>query len=328
MEKKIDLLVSVSGKNNEVVEKDTILFLWTLKDKCSLDNMNVFVVFRDCMPVTANLKKLVEGFEWIHTTVCPLTELDVCREDTSAVTNWMVDNVGQSPWICVSHFDIEFHGDYFAWLLQMIDSGAVMVGRHHDGICTINRAAYKSCGVGFNGVDHFRVKTNINNEYYIVSALHPRCDFNSRNGFCLSLDVGELLELRVATLKWTHIWHRKGDDIGKSELFTHHRSGSRSVVEPRVTLTHNRQYKEITEKAYSMITTLGGDMVIHLTYLPNGLDEGIGDRWRIACMSHVTDFSTTAHHPNYLRSNDTRAVTCSACKATAIFREVRTKERP
>ena len=75
-----------------------------------------------------------------------------------------------------------------------------------------------------------------------------------------------------------------------------------------------------------MITTLGGDYSIHLTYLPNGLNES--DYWRIACMPHVTDFSTTAHHPNYLRSNDTRAVTCSACKATAIFREVRTKERP
>lgn len=75
-----------------------------------------------------------------------------------------------------------------------------------------------------------------------------------------------------------------------------------------------------------MITTLGGDAVIHLTYRPNGMDEG--DNWRIACMPHITDFSTTPHHPNYLRSNDTRAVTCHMCKASPVFKEVQKKERP
>lgn len=75
----------------------------------------------------------------------------------------------------------------------------------------------------------------------------------------------------------------------------------------------------------TQITTLGGDYSIHLTYLPNGRDEG---NWRIACMEHVTDFATCAHQPNYLRSNDTRAVTCPRCKATAIYKEVQKRERP
>lgn len=69
-----------------------------------------------------------------------------------------------------------------------------------------------------------------------------------------------------------------------------------------------------------MITTLGGNTVIHLTYLPNGLDEGPGHGYRIACMEGVTDFRTQAHHPNYLRSDDPRAVTCQACKGTAVFK--------
>lgn len=75
-----------------------------------------------------------------------------------------------------------------------------------------------------------------------------------------------------------------------------------------------------------MIATLGGDYTIHLTYRPNGLDEGVD--WRIACMPDVTDFRHQTHQPNYLRSNDTRAVTCDRCKKTRIFEEVRKKEVP
>ena len=74
------------------------------------------------------------------------------------------------------------------------------------------------------------------------------------------------------------------------------------------------------------ITTLGGDYTIHLTYKPNGMVEG--DIWLIACMPHVTDFRTSSFQPNYLRSNDTRAVTCQECKKTKIFDEVRKKETP
>lgn len=74
-----------------------------------------------------------------------------------------------------------------------------------------------------------------------------------------------------------------------------------------------------------MTSTLGGTTVIHLTYRPNGLDEGT--EWLIACMPDVTDFATSAHHPNYMRSNDTRAVTCHMCRATSVFKQVKAKER-
>jgi hypothetical protein len=69
----------------------------------------------------------------------------------------------------------------------------------------------------------------------------------------------------------------------------------------------------------SQITTLGGDYTVHLTFLPRGLDEG--GVWLIACMPNITDFRTTSHHPNYLRSDDPRAVTCPACKNTTTFKE-------
>ena len=72
------------------------------------------------------------------------------------------------------------------------------------------------------------------------------------------------------------------------------------------------------------IQSLGGTSVIHLTYRPNGLD---GEQWLIACMPQVTDFKTSAHQPNYLRSNDTRAVNCKMCMVTSIFKQVQAKER-
>lgn len=74
-----------------------------------------------------------------------------------------------------------------------------------------------------------------------------------------------------------------------------------------------------------MITTLGGNYVIHLTYKPNGMDEG--GEFVIACMPNTLDFKTSAHQPNFLRSNDTRAVTCPQCKKTAIFAEMQKRER-
>ena len=76
----------------------------------------------------------------------------------------------------------------------------------------------------------------------------------------------------------------------------------------------------------SQITTLGGNYVIHLTYKPNGLDEG--SDWLIACMPQVVDMRFAPHQPNYLRSNDTRAVTCPECKKTRIFKEIRKREVP
>ena len=41
--------------------------------------------------------------------------------------------------------------------------------------------------------------------------------------------------------------------------------------------------------------------------------------WRIACMPHMKEFHATAYHPNYHRTNDTRAATCPACKKTKDF---------
>lgn len=75
-----------------------------------------------------------------------------------------------------------------------------------------------------------------------------------------------------------------------------------------------------------MITTLGGGpTIVHLTY---NMDEGSDTpEWRIACMPHVTDFATAAHHHNYLRSNDTRATNCQACAATAVFKRIKARER-
>lgn len=74
------------------------------------------------------------------------------------------------------------------------------------------------------------------------------------------------------------------------------------------------------------ITTLGGDYTIHLTYRPNGLDEG--DVWLIACNPTISNFRSNSYQPNYLRSNDTRAVTCAECRKTRVFEEVRKKETP
>lgn len=73
------------------------------------------------------------------------------------------------------------------------------------------------------------------------------------------------------------------------------------------------------------IVTLGGDYTIHLTYRPEGLDEGA--TWLIACMPDVTNFRSSTHQPNYLRSNDTRAVTCQECKKTQVFKDVQKRER-
>jgi hypothetical protein len=40
----------------------------------------------------------------------------------------------------------------------------------------------------------------------------------------------------------------------------------------------------------------------------------VGAEWRIACMPGMVEFHQTKFHPNYMRTNDARAVTCPACK--------------
>lgn len=44
------------------------------------------------------------------------------------------------------------------------------------------------------------------------------------------------------------------------------------------------------------------------------------DPERIACMPHMQEFHSTKYHPNYQRTNDPRAVTCPACKATGEYK--------
>lgn len=51
------------------------------------------------------------------------------------------------------------------------------------------------------------------------------------------------------------------------------------------------------------------------------------DPERIACMPNMTEFHATAHHPNYQRSNDVRAVTCPSCMDTDAYRKVRRRDR-
>lgn len=67
----------------------------------------------------------------------------------------------------------------------------------------------------------------------------------------------------------------------------------------------------------------GGQIVVHLTYRENRHNG----EWRIACMPMVGNFATSAHHTNYHRSNDTRAVTCDRCKATDTYKQVKSTER-
>jgi hypothetical protein len=45
---------------------------------------------------------------------------------------------------------------------------------------------------------------------------------------------------------------------------------------------------------------------------------------QIACMPNMIEFHLTQYHPTYHRSNDTRAVTCPACKRTDIFKRTET----
>lgn len=46
---------------------------------------------------------------------------------------------------------------------------------------------------------------------------------------------------------------------------------------------------------------------------------------RIACMPGMQEFHATPHHPNYQRTNDPRAVSCSACKKTDSYKQARAR---
>ncbi len=50
------------------------------------------------------------------------------------------------------------------------------------------------------------------------------------------------------------------------------------------------------------------------------LMHNISGEWRVACMPNMVEFHRTPYHPEVTRTDDRRAVTCPACKRSAIFK--------
>lgn len=222
----VDLIVCIAG-DEKGLRLYVPLFLDSLRQHCSLANVNVFIVLRECNMVPSDVYKVVKdsGFQIL---ICPLpTYVGSCREDTSRVCDWMVENCGSSPWFVITHFDVQFKGDYIRWLRNHVGD-VDMIGTHHDGIVAMSRSSYSQCQVGFAGVDNFSVHRNGNNDLYLVPGWHKVRTHDL--GPCLCLDVGELLSLRVATLKMRHLWLNTCDhheDMASGVcLFTHYRNGS------------------------------------------------------------------------------------------------------
>ena len=64
---------------------------------------------------------------------------------------------------------------------------------------------------------------------------------------------------------------------------------------------------------------------VSMATVPPRDDEPEGppvQRWQIACMPNMVEFHQTPYHPNYQRTNDPRAVSCSACKASSVFKRM------
>lgn len=218
----IDLLIGAYGHGDHTetyVEK----YLSSLCEKCDLTDVNVFCVERNHRPITETLRAKITGMGF-QVRTCPNLPSNSCREDVSLYTDWMVENCSTSPWFVVSHYDVEFNGDY----LKFVRDNAItadMVGRHHDGIMAVHRVVYKACRVGFCGLDNMRIHHNYHGELEILPANSMRA--TGQMDRVLSLDVGELLELRVVTLGLRHILHSHPEHgLGKSVLFTHFRNGS------------------------------------------------------------------------------------------------------
>ena len=64
--------------------------------------------------------------------------------------------------------------------------------------------------------------------------------------------------------------------------------------------------------------------IIHFSYIRTPepiLPENAGEQpWRIACMPKMVELHQTKYHPNYLRTNDPRAVTCPSCMNTDAYK--------
>ena len=230
----IDVVVCVAG-NNELLDAVVPMFLSSLRSKCNLENVRLFAVFRKQLPVSDVVRRLLE-FDF------NIVEIDIpvrshCREDASIVCNWMVDNLGSSPLVSVSHFDIVFHQDFFRWARSWMtgerNEGARMVGRHRDGIMLIDRDAYRKCGVGFIGIDNMRAVRDSCGQLRVVGMYEPvderyRQPGRENGEKLLSLDVGQLLELRMSTLYqhcmftsggiFTHIGNGSGHSMDKEQV--------------------------------------------------------------------------------------------------------------
>lgn len=326
----IDLLVSVTGIDNELVDRHTTRFLSSLAERCKLKSINTFLVLRECLPISDTLRGIIAKYTQFKVVNCSLPRLSNVQEDVAVSLDWMVENIGDAPWVCVCHFDVEFHADYFSYLRSKIQGGAVLVGRHHDGIFTFLRSAYKRCAVGFGVVSKFRIYRNSDKQLYIVAGSSPQYK-NEDSEFCLSLDVGELLELRANTLGFKHVWHtheRDPAEVGKSELFTHHRNGSGhdviaakrqdDISAPRDLKRESMNQLLPSGNSVTLIHFVSKMMVPPTDSEPEGPPSG---QWRIACMPNMVEFHQTLYHPAYHRTDDPRAVTCPACMKSTAFKE-------
>lgn len=219
----IDLFVGTYSPTRDI-EIQTLSFLDSLRTSCDLKGVNVVVVERTQRRVSANVRSAVRlaGFQLRS---CELPPAESSMEDTSRFTDWMV-RTGRCPWFIVSHFDVVFNGDYIQYVRDNADYD--MIGNHHDGIVAVKREAYDRCQVGFCGVGNLHL-VHADYDVRIIPADHPESP-TARP--ILSLDVGELLALRMCTLGMKHllVCLDSGDRYmfgeGKSNLFTHSRCGS------------------------------------------------------------------------------------------------------
>lgn len=219
-----------------------------------------------------------------------VNQFSISTVDTTPINNnaaetaaWCTDNCGNAEWCILSHFDVIWRGDIIRWLkTKQAETGADMVGSHCP-IMLLNRAAYRRVNVPFD--------------------IHPSVS-----------DVGVELGKALNTYwmppepKMEWLFHHMGGGGGYHTV-----EEFESMRKRAIQLIHKPEWEN------TLITTLGGNYVIHLAYKPNGLDEPSG--WLIACMPQLRtlNFAHSTAQPNYLRSDDTRAVTCPECKKTKIF---------
>lgn len=224
----IDLFVGVYSPTRDI-EKQILSFLYSLHNTCDLRGVNVFVVERTHRPTSVKVKDVAYSMGF-QLSSCQLPPAASTMEDTSRFTDWMV-GIGKAPWFIVSHFDVVFNGSYTGYVRDNMQQ-AEMIGNHHDGIVAVKRGAYNSCQVGFCGVGNMHL-INCDRDIRIIPADYPGAVVARP---VLSLDVGELLALRMCTIGMRHLLIHRGSgnlyqngvvfDEGKSNLFYHARCGS------------------------------------------------------------------------------------------------------